>query len=217
MSKNAPENEHAYIETLAKRYSNDPKADLKKLDVEYKDAMKILVDRYPDDLDLAVLYADALMNLHPWKLWDIEGKPNEGTEEIVATLESVLKRNPDHVGANHLYIHAVEASPHPEKALPSAQRLETLVPAAGHLVHMPAHIYSRVGSFDQAAIRNEVAMKADENYFQMSGVTQGIYPMMYYNHNIHFLYYARAMEGRFEDAKKAADHVTSNASPHVKE
>jgi tetratricopeptide (TPR) repeat protein len=216
-SANAPDNECAYIETLSKRYSNDPKADLKKLAVEYKDAMKALVARYPDDLDLAVLYADSLMNLRPWKLWDVDGKPAEGTEEIVSVLESVLKRDPDHVGANHLYIHAVEASLNPEKALPSAKRLETLVPAAGHLVHMPAHIYSRVGSFDEAAKRNEVAMKADENYFQMSGVTQGFYPMMYYNHNIHFLYYARAMEGRFADAKKAADQVTANAMPHVKE
>jgi tetratricopeptide (TPR) repeat protein len=217
ISKNAPENERAYVETLAKRYSNDPNADLKKLAVEYKDAMKQLVQRYPDDLDLATLYADALMNLHPWKLWTPDGKPTEGTEEMVAVLESVLKRSPNHPGANHLYIHAIEASPYPERALPSARRLETLVPGAGHLVHMPAHIYSRTGDYDLAAVRNEVAMKADEDYFKASGQMQGIYPAMYYNHNIHFLYFARAMEGRYEDAKKAADQVTANVTPHVKE
>jgi len=217
MSGSAPENERAYIETLAKRFTNDPKADLKKLAVEYKDAMKQLVDRYPDDPDLAVLYADALMNLRPWKFWKPDGKPEEGTEEILSVLETILRTYPDHPGANHLYIHAVEASSRPERALPSAERLETLVPGAGHLVHMPAHIYARTGNFEDAAVRNEAAIKADESYFKMSGVTQGFYPAMYYNHNIHFLYFARAMEGRFEDARKAADQVTANAMPHVKE
>ncbi len=217
VSSTAPENERAYIEALAKRYSNDPKADLKKLAVEYKDAMKILMERYPDDLDLAVLYADSLMNLRPWKLWKPDGTPEEGTLEMVAVLESVLKRSPMHPGANHLYIHAVEASAQPERALPSAKRLETLVPAAGHLVHMPAHIYIRTGNFADAATQNEAAIGADENYFKEAGVKQGFYPAMYYNHNIHFLYYARAMQGRFYDAKKAADQVVANALPHVKE
>jgi tetratricopeptide (TPR) repeat protein len=217
ISKTSPENERAYIETLAKRYTNDPRADLKKLAMEYKDAMKELVQRYPDDLELATLYADSLMNLNPWKFWSLDGKANEGTDEIVAVLESVLQRDPNHPGANHLYIHAIEASPHPERALPSAKRLESLVPGAGHLVHMPAHIYSRTGDFELAAIRNEAAMRADEEFFKASGVTQGFYPAMYYNHNIHFLYFARSMEGRYEDAKKAADQVTANALPHVKE
>jgi tetratricopeptide (TPR) repeat protein len=217
LSSTAPENERGYVEALAKRYSNDPKADLKKLAVEFKDAMKVLMERYPDDLDLAVLYADSLMNLRPWKLWKPDGKPEEGTEEIVAVLESVLKRAPMHPGANHLYIHAVEASPKPELALPSAQRLETLVPGAGHLVHMPAHIYSRTGNFAGAAKQNEAAIIADQNYFKETGSQQGFYPMMYYNHNIHFLSFARAMQGRFNDAKKAADQVVANALPHVKE
>ena len=213
----SPENERIYIEALSKRYSNDPKADLKKLAVEFKDAMKALVSRYPDDLDAAVLYADSLMNLRPWKLWTAEGKPEEGTEEVVSVLESVIKRDPTHPGANHLYVHAVEASLNPERALPSAERLRSLVPAAGHLVHMPAHIFVRTGDFQNAAIQNEEAIKADEGYFNESGNRQGFYPMMYYNHNIHFLYYARSMEGRFSDAKKAADQVVSNALPHVKE
>ena len=217
LSSTAPENERAYVEALAKRYSNDPKADLKKLAVEFKDAMKVLMERYPDDLDLAVLYADSLMNLRPWKLWKPDGKPEEGTEEIVSVLESVLKRAPMHPGANHLYIHAVEASLQPERALPSAQRLETLVPAAGHLVHMPAHIYIRTGNFAEAAEQNEAAISADQNYFKESGVQQGFYPTMYYNHNIHFLSFARSMQGRFNDAKKAADQVVANALTHVKE
>jgi tetratricopeptide (TPR) repeat protein len=217
ISASAPENERAYIEALAKRYTNDEKADLKKLAVEYKDAMKVLRERYPEDLDLAVLYADALMNLRPWKLWKPDGTPEEGTEEIVAVLESVLARSPMHPGANHLYIHAVEASNRPERALQSAKLLETLVPSAGHLVHMPAHIYIRTGNYEGAAIQNVKAILADENYFKESGIDQGVYPAMYYNHNIHFLAYARSMQGRFHDAKKAADQVVSNVLPFAKE
>ena len=217
IASSAPENERAYVEALSKRYSDDPNADLKKLAVEYKDAMKALVARYPDDLDVAVLYADSLMNLRPWKLWKSDGSPEEGTAEMVEVLESVLKRAPMHPGANHLYIHAVEASPYPERALPSAERLETLVPAAGHLVHMPAHIYVRTGNYEDAAVQNENAMRADEGYFKESGVNEGLYPSMYYNHNIHFLAYARSMQGRFADAKKAADQVVSNALPYVKQ
>ncbi len=130
LKPNASESERAYIDAVAVRYSNDPKADLHQLDVTYKDAMSKLAARYPDDLDAVTLYAESAMNLNPWKLWTADGKPAEGTEEIVATLESVLKRDPNHLGANHYYIHAVEASPHPERALPSAARLEKLAPAA---------------------------------------------------------------------------------------
>src|SRR5437762_551959 len=156
LQENASEPEKGYINALAVRYSNDPKADLPALDVAYKEAMGKLAARYPDDLDAATLYAESAMNLHPWHLWSPDGKPNVGTEEIVSVLESVLKRNPDHLGANHYYIHAVEASSHPERALPSAQRLEKLAPAAGHLVHMPAHIYARVGDHAASAKRNEI-------------------------------------------------------------
>jgi len=119
---NAPAKERDMIAALAKRYSNDPKANLKKLAVDYSDAMRALVRKYPDDLDLATLFAESMMDLRPWKFWSLDGKPAEGTEEIVSTLESVLKRNPNHLGANHYYIHAVEASAHPERALPSAAR-----------------------------------------------------------------------------------------------
>src|SRR3990170_4896017 len=154
LSANAPEQERAYIESLAKRYSIDPKADLKKLAVDYKNAMGELV-----------------------------------------------KRNPNHIGANHYYIHTIEASLHPERALPSAERLKTLAPAAGHLVHMPAHIYMRTGDYKSADQRNKVAAEVDQAYIKSSGV-QGVYPLMYYSHNLHFLAVAYAMEGRFSGAKK---------------
>src|SRR5258708_33657371 len=123
LSPNAPANEQAYIKALATRYSNDPKADLKKLAVDYKSAMGELSKKYPDDLDAATLYAESAMDLHPWQLWSADGKPNVDTEEIVAVLESVLKRNPNHPGAIHYYIHAVEASPNPERALAYAPKL----------------------------------------------------------------------------------------------
>src|SRR5580693_3472144 len=164
LEQDTSEPERAYIEALAVRYSNDPKADLHALDRAYKDAMGKLAARYPDDLDAATLYAESMMNLNPWKLWTAEGKPGENTEEIVTVLESVLKRDPNHLGANHYYIHAVEASPQPERALPSAARLEKLAPAAGHLVHMPAHIYARVGDHSAAAHCNEVAAAADKSF-----------------------------------------------------
>jgi hypothetical protein len=125
------------------------------LAVDYKDAMSALVRRIPNDLDAATLYAESLMDLHPWQLWSADGTPTEGTEEIVSVLESVLTRDAMHVGANHYYIHAVEASKTPDRALPSARRLDTLVPAAGHLVHMPAHIYMRTGNYQGASRQRE--------------------------------------------------------------
>jgi tetratricopeptide (TPR) repeat protein len=139
--------EAAYIEALAVRYSKDPKADPKPLAIAYSEKMKALAAAYPDDLDAATLYAESLMNLRPWQLYSLDGTPSDVTPEVVAVLEGVLAKAPDHPGANHYYIHAVEASNQPERALPSAARLESLVPAAGHLVHMPAHIYSRTGDY----------------------------------------------------------------------
>src|SRR6184192_3944202 len=181
LQENASEPERAYIAALTVRYSNDPNADLHALDRAYKEAMGKLAAHYPDDLDAATLYAESAMNLNPWKLWTADGKPAEGTEEIVATLESVLKRDPNHLGANHYYIHAVEASPHPERALPSAARLPKLVPNAGHLVHMPAHIYMRTGDYEASAHANAEAARVDEAYIKANDV-HGVYPLMYYNH-----------------------------------
>ncbi len=211
-----PENERAYIDALAARYSNDPKPDFKKLAQNYAKAMGEVSKHYPDDLDAATIYAEALMDLRPWQLWTFEGAPAPGTEEIITVLESVLKRDPDHVGANHYYVHAVEASPHPERALPSAERLQTLVPGAGHLVHMPAHIYYRTGDYAAAATSNEAAVAADQAYLAATH-EQGMYPMMYLSHNYHFLAYAYAQQGRFEDAKKAADELAAHVAPHAGE
>src|SRR5437764_883344 len=156
LQENASEPERAYIAALTVRYSNDPNAAIHALHRAYKDGKGKLVSRYPDDLDAATLYAESAMNLNPWKLWTADGKPAEGTEEIVATLESVMKRDPNHLGANHYYIHAVEASPHPERALASASRAEKLAPAEGHLAHMPAHIYARVVDNEDSARGNAV-------------------------------------------------------------
>ena len=208
--------ERAFIEALAKRYSNDPKPDFKKLAVDYKNAMRELTLRFPDDLDAATLYADSLMVLKPWQLWSADGKPAEGTEEIIRVLESVLKRDPNHIGANHLYIHAVEASGQPGRALPSAERLKTLVPAAGHLVHMPAHIFMRTGDYREAARANEVAAEVDRAYIKETNA-QGTYPLMYYSHNLHFLAMASCMAGQFKDAVNAAEQLKTYLTPFAKQ
>jgi tetratricopeptide (TPR) repeat protein len=215
LSSNRPANERAYIEALAKRYSNDPKADLKKLAVDYKNAMGELMKKYPDDLDAATLYAESMMDLHPWKLWGADGKPAEGTEEIVAVLELVLGRNPNHPGAIHYYIHAVEASPNPERALAYAPKLAGLMPMAGHLVHMPAHIYERVGDYQAAAKSNIEAATADEAYFKATGL-HGAYTM-YYAHNLDFLAIAHSMQGRYRDAIEASDKLVALAKPMVQQ
>jgi hypothetical protein len=211
----ATERERDYIQALAKRYSPNPKVDLRKLDVEYANAMRELSKRYPDDLDAATLYAESIMDLHPWKLWSLDGRPTEGTEEIVAVLESVLRRDPDHLGANHYYIHATEASPHPAWAIASAKRLETLAPEAGHLVHMPAHTYMRVGDYSAAAHSNAVGADADRAYLRESATTGSMYDMMYYCHNLHFLAASYSMAGDFTHAKQAADELVAHVGPMV--
>lgn len=217
LAAGAPENERAYVEALSARYVADPaNADRAKVSRDYATAMKELSARYPDDLDAATLYAESLMNLHPWKLWTPDGKPGEDTVEIVTVLESVIKRDPTHPGANHYYIHAIEASREPEKALPSAARLETLVPSAGHLVHMPAHIYMRTGDYVAAEKSNAAAADVDRAYIRQTGV-QGTYPMMYYNHNVHFESSAACMAGRYAAAKKAADILFADVLPGVPE
>src|SRR5882724_4129463 len=207
LARGAPAHERAYVEALARRYANDNSADLKALAADYKNAMGEVVRRYPDDLDAATLYAESAMDLHPWQLWQADGTPTEGTEEITAVLESVLKRDPLHPGANHYYVHAVEASPHPERALPSAARLETLVPGAGHLVHMPAHIYMRTGDYLRAAQANERAVEADRAYVAEGG--HEMYALMYYAHDFHFMAAAYAMAGRGAAAQRAAGAVVA--------
>lgn len=197
------EAERAYIEALAKRHASDPKADRKTLDIAYADAMREVTKRFPDDLDAATLFAEAMMNLRPWELWTMDGQPAPGTEEIVSTLESVLQRNPEHPGAIHYYIHAVEASTQPERAEPFADRLGKLMPAAGHLVHMPSHIYIRTGRYHDAAEVNAKAAAIDAAYIEKYDI-QGAYRMMYYPHNIHFFWAAATLEGRSKEALRAA-------------
>jgi tetratricopeptide (TPR) repeat protein len=215
LSAGGPDNERAYVETLAIRYVADPAgADKPKIASDYAAAMKALSARYPDDLDAATLYADSLMNLTPWKLWSPAGEPGPNTVEIVAVLASVLKRDPNHPGANHFYIHATEASKSPERALPSAKRLETLVPAAGHLVHMPAHVYVRTGDYVAAEKSNTLAAEVDRAYIRETGA-QGMYPVMYYNHNVHFESYAATMAGRHAVAKGSADRLFTEVLPVV--
>jgi tetratricopeptide (TPR) repeat protein len=216
MVHNASPKERALIAALAKRYSNDPKADLKALGRDYSVAMKSLTKKYPDDLDIATLYAESMMDLHPWKFWSHDGKANEGTTEIVSTLESVLRRNPNHLGANHYYVHAIEASPHPERALASADRLKTLAPMSGHLVHMPAHIYQRTGNYAGAARANANAAATDRVFIKNHG-GEGIYPAMYYNHNLQFGLASYAMSGRFNEAKTMSDEFAANATMMAKE
>jgi tetratricopeptide (TPR) repeat protein len=214
LSRNASPSDQAYIRALAKRFPGDPNSDLKRAADDYRDAMRQLVREFPDDLDAATLFAEAGMNLHPWGLWHIDGTPEAGTEEIVATLESVMKRDPDHLGAVHYYIHAVEASATPERALAPANRLAALAPAAGHIVHMPAHIYIRTGDYQAAVKSNEQAAIADRAYLKATAA-EGIYPMMYYSHNLHFIAMCASMNGNYAEAKKNADILMNNIRPHV--
>jgi pimeloyl-ACP methyl ester carboxylesterase len=215
LAAGATERERDYIATLAKRFSTESQPDYKKLALAYSNAMRELYRRYTDDLDAATLFADSLMNVRPWQLWNKDGRPAEGTEELVAVLEEVLKREPDHPGANHLYIHAVEASEHPQRALASAARLEKLAPKAGHLVHMPAHIYIRTGDYAAAAKSNMEAAAVDREYIKATGV-QGMYPMMYYSHNLHFLVETYNRMGQLSQAREAAKQLEDNVRPHVK-
>lgn len=210
------DNERGYIAALAIRFPADPKADMHQQAEMYRDAMRTHSHRFPDDLDAAVLFAEAAMNLHPWGLWRHDGTPEAGTLEIASTLESVLKRDPNHIGAIHYYIHTVEASQSPERALAAANRLAALAPAAGHLVHMPAHIYVRTGDFDAAVATNVNAAGADEKYLAASG-SQGMYGAMYYSHNLHFIATAGAMAGRYQQAKEAADKLYAHVAPIVKD
>jgi tetratricopeptide (TPR) repeat protein len=207
--------EREYIDALSKRYSANADADLAPLQLAYKDAMKDLVRRHPGDTDAAVLYAESLMDLHPWKLWSPDGTPTEGTLELVRVLERAQAQQPDHIGALHYYIHAIEASPHPEKALAAAKRLENLAPSAGHLVHMPAHIYIRTGNYIDAIRVNEAAARADER-LAASG-EKSFYLVAYYGHNLHFLAICNAIAGNSARAIATANKLYAHASPMIRE
>lgn len=205
--------ERAFIDALAKRYVSTPgDGNQPKREVEYSAAMGAVSQRFSDDLDAATLYAESMMNLRPWKLYTFDGTPEPGTEEIVATLESVMKRNPNHPGANHYHIHAVEASRTPDRAVTSAKRLETLVPGAGHLVHMPAHIWMRTGDYMAAVKTNADAAALDEKYVKATGAT-GLYPTMYYGHNVQFESSAAMFAGNFAAARAAGQKIALLVAP----
>jgi tetratricopeptide (TPR) repeat protein len=192
------------------RYSIAPDADRAALDAAYAGKMRALYQDDPSDTDAATMFAEALMDMRPWAYWTPDGQPKPGTTEILSVLEQTLQRSPDHIGACHYYIHAVEAW-QPARALPCAERLPGLAPGAGHLVHMPSHIYIRVGRYDKAVERNAHAVSADHHYFEGPHVS-GIYKAGYYPHNIHFLWAALTMQGRSADALKAARDLTQTVS-----
>jgi len=200
--------EKAYIEALVARYVGRKGTKRRGLDEAYAKAMRSVAQQFPEDDDAATLFAEALMDLRPWDLWKPDGGPQPGTDEIVTTLESVLAKNPDHPGACHYYLHAVEASSQPERALPCAERLPGLMPGAGHLVHMPAHIYMRLGKYHEAVERNQQAVEIDQQYLASRDQT-GEYAEGYYTHNLHFLWASLAMEGRNVEAMKAARDLTA--------
>ncbi len=210
---NGSDVERAFIEALATRYASTPNDGRQpEREQAYAAAMKQVSERFPDDLDAATLHAESMMNLRPWKLYTFEGDPEPGTENIVSTLQSVLKRNADHPGANHYLIHAVEASRSPERAVVAAKRLETLVPAAGHLVHMPAHIWIRTGDYRAAARTNAAAATIDEKYVQATGAT-GFYPTMYYGHNVQFESAAAMYAGNLAQARTAGAKIAKLVAP----
>ena len=213
LAPKASSRERAYIEALRARYAAAPPKDRSPLDSAYAKAMAAVVRRYPKDLDAATLYAESLMDLRPWNYWTKDGAPYPGTEIIMAQLQRVIKRNPNHPGACHYYIHAVEAVD-PQKAMPCAERLAALMPGEGHMVHMPAHIYIRVGRYADAIHANVHAVHADETYIAAERPT-GIYPIGYYPHNYHFLAFAAALAGNSEQAIDAARTLVSKVDPAV--
>ncbi len=211
----ASEKEQAYIKALATRYASTPVDDRTSLNVAYANAMRDVAKKYPDDLDAATLFAEALMDVHPWDYYTKDTRaPQPWTAEIVSTLESVMKRNQNHPGANHFFIHAVEASKDPERGLPMAERLNVLVPAAGHLVHMPAHIYIRTGNYRKASAANEKAINSDNEY--LAGChAPGPYSAAYVPHNHHFLSSSATLEGNSKLAMEAANNTRSKVDPKL--
>lgn len=189
------------VMALSKRYSSEAIEDRTPLDQAYSDAMREVARNYPDDNDAATMFAESIMDLHPWDYWNKDGTPQPWTPEILSVLENVIKLSPNHHGANHLYIHAVEASKNPGIGLESADKLRFLAPGAGHLVHMPSHIYIRTGKYHEGSLANIRAVKSDEAYINQCN-QQGFYPISYYPHNYHFLWATATLEG---DSKTAID------------
>src|SRR5262245_1727725 len=205
--------DRALIDALARRFLGDAKAERATLDRAYADAMRQVAGLYPRDPDVQTLYVDAVMNTMPWDYWKKDGSPKPETATVIATLDAVIAAHPDHPGAHHYYIHVLEASDTPARAERSADRLGSLMPAAGHMVHMPAHIYIRTGRYADAAEANVRALAADEDYLAQCQA-QGLYPISYYPHNLHFLWAAATLEGRSEAALDAARQVAAKVPHH---
>ncbi|MGV7227876.1 MAG: tetratricopeptide repeat protein [Nitrospirales bacterium] len=214
LAKGASEKEQALIQAVSKRYARETLKDRSPLDQAYAEAMRAVVKQFPDDPVIGALLAEALMDLHPWDFWTREGKPQPWTPEIVSTLERVLDLNPNLPLGHHLYIHALEASPHPEKALSSAARLPALVSGSGHLVHMPAHIYIRIGWYRDALVANQRAVRVDDEYLRHSHV-ESLYTAAYVPHNYHFLWVAASKLGQQKLAMQAAQDTAAKVSPEA--
>lgn len=215
LSHNCSPKEKALIAAMATRYAAQPPADRKPLDIAYSMAMKKVYHQYSSDPDIGALYAESLMNLHPWDLYQKKTKePRPWTAELLAVLEHLIKINPSHPGAHHFYIHGMEASATPEKALASAQLLDTLVPGAGHLLHMPSHIYINTGDYHVGSLSNINAVKADSIY-STACHAQGAYPLAYYPHNYHFLTATATLEGNSSLAWQAALNVQKHTAKEI--
>lgn len=208
LKPSATETERAFIDALATRYTTAQNPDRQKFDAAFARAMQAVAAKYPNDSEVQTLYVAAVMETRPWEYWKKNDEPQPGIPEALAALESTIKKHPDHPGANHYYIHMVEATSTPDRAVAAADKLERLMPGAGHMVHMPSHIYVRVGRYADAAASNERAILADERYIAQCQA-QGLYPVGYYPHNIHFLWSAATMEGRAEVAIDAARKVAA--------
>ena len=207
LAAGASEKEKALIAAIATRYSDDPAAERPKLDAAFADATAALSDKYPDDLELMVLAAEAGMDTQPWDYWEPGGKAPKGrTADVQTRLEKVLAKKPDHASAIHLYIHLVEASDRPERAEPYADKLAALMPGAGHIVHMPSHIYYRVGRVDNSLKSNRAASAVDETYISQTGAL-GVYPIGYYSHNIHFVLVSAQLLGDTQTVLTEADKL----------
>ncbi len=215
LSNNCTPKEKALIKALTNRYAANPPKDRSSLDIAYASAMKKVYDQYPSDPDIGVLYVEALMDLHPWDLYEKHTKkPKAGTPELVTVLENLIKANPKHAGANHFYIHAMEMSATPEKALESAKLLYTLVPGSGHMVHMPSHIYINTGDYHLGSLSNLRAVEADSIYTTACHA-QGMYPLSYYPHNFHFLAATATLEGNSSLAWMAAKELQKHTAKDI--
>ena len=214
LSSGSSEKEQALIRALSMRYVQEVMKDRSALDEAYGNEMRTVWKTYPEDSVVGALLAEALMDLHPWDFWDGQGEPKPWTPEIVSVLETVIAGDSRNPLAHHLYIHVMEASPHPEKAIPSAERLPALVPGSGHLVHMPAHVWIRVGRYHDAVVANQRAVQVDKDYLGHSH-TESIYTAAYVPHNYHFLWAAAVKTGQQKLAMKAAQGAASQVSPEM--